>query len=200
MKALNRKISVREAILLIVLVLALVVGCYFLLVYYPIRDRESALADEMEAVELRDTVASARLETYKMMMEAIAEIEKIPEAERTEIPIYNETTERELLTRLHIIFDDLTEPNVTYNEPRLNSYNIYERVVNFSFKVELDDENPEGPQTAYEQTKTILTRLTKELKHRSMLSRLTVSPDSGSIFSSEALTVSGTITFYERKA
>lgn len=193
--AMNRKFTLRESVLLGVLVVVLFVGLYFMLVFYPIRARIAEIDAEREEIALQDSVADIRLQVYNQMQAAIAEINKVPEAERTHMNKSTDSETQQIVAMLETIFAG-TKPTITYQPLTQSDEGIVQRVINFSFLVET---GPEAhPETAYERGKAILDALTNTGR-RSLLSNLSVSPTNGNV-ATDDLRVTGTITFYELAA
>lgn len=189
MKVIQRKFTLREIILMLVLVILLFIGLYFWLIYYPIRDQKAKLNEQLDNIALYTTVADTRLLIYNNMQKAIDEIEDIPVEERTRMHKHSEKETEEIIADLKRIFGD-TQPQIRYGA-FVQDENIIERPISFSITIS----TAEDPDTAYNKCKTILYDLT-HTGRRALLSDLSVSPKDGSVETDE-LQVSGTITFYE---
>ena len=205
----QRKFTLRERILIIILVGVLLVGLYFFLVFYPVQNRLKDLEQENEALTLKEDVAKIREARYDSMKAELEEIAKMDPNEVTEIPKFNN------LNRIILIIDSILEqiggsvnPDTISGE---SSGNIYVRTVPLNFTVS-GFESEEIP-TNYAKTKSVIYALThieyKELdketqqevvhRYRSQMSNLTIS-GSGNVTTGESLTISCNLIFYERQA
>lgn len=184
----RRRFTLREIILMVVLVAVLIVGLFFLLVYYPIRSRMNDIRIETEQVQYDTDIAEGRRQFYEFMQGEIAKIEQIPEDERTRMYAHSDEEDQWILDRLENIFAG-TKPEIRYSASEQGG--IYRLVINFTFS--LSTAAPDN--TAYDQGKRILYDLT-HTGRRSQLSNLIVSPGQGNV-ATDDLTVSGVITFYE---
>lgn len=188
MNAMRHKFTLRETILLILLFVILAVGLYFFLIFYPLQNRISEIEAQREEVAFDNDVADARLIVYNRMKSEIAEIEKIPEDQRTKMYKYDQSEKEAILSLMYRIFGDNVQ-SLNYSE-RQNG-NIWEITINFSFTLDVDSDTT----LPYERGKTILHELTNTGR-RSQISNLSISSRDGNI-ADNTLMVAGTITFYE---
>lgn len=180
----THKLSNREKVLLLVLVLVLLAGLYFYVVHYPITNRLDEIELERDDLLVSQAVADTRLQIYNDMQAELEEIFAMPEDEITVMPAYSN---RETLL---LYFDKIfagTSQVLNFDDER-ETDNIVERTVRFSFNAD-----------SYAKARQVLTDLTVGSGYRCLLDSLTVSPVEGNI-ESGALRISGTITFYEYKA
>lgn len=172
----THKFTTREKVLLIVLVVILLIGLYFLLVFYPVKRDRERIAAEKEEIESRIEVQQIVTRLYDDMQEQLKTMDK-----STYMPEYDNI--EQLTFKLNTIFADVKE-RLNYSESEQDG--IVSRVIAFSFEA-----------TGYDQAKTILTSLTTT-EYRSLLNSLNITPKSGNV-ETDVLTISGTITFYELK-
>lgn len=172
----THKFTTREKVLLIVLIVILLIGLYFLLVFYPVRREHARIAAELEDTESHIEVEKIVTQLYDEMKEDLETMNK-----ETYMPKYDNF--EELAFKLNEIFADVEE-DLRYSESE--SGGIVSRVINFSFEA-----------SGYQQAKQILKALVTT-EYRSLLGNLTLSPKSGDV-ANNGLTVSGSITFYEVK-
>ncbi len=180
----THRLSNREKVLLLVLVLVLLVGLYFYVVHYPITNRLDEIELERDDLLVSQAVADTRLQTYNDMKAELEEIFAMPEDEITVMPAYSN---RETLL---LYFDKIfagTSQVLNFDDER-ETDGIVERTVRFSFNAD-----------SYAKARQVLTDLTVGSGYRCLLDSLTVSPVEGNI-EAGALRISGTITFYEYKA
>lgn len=198
----RHRFTLREIVLLIVLIVVLFVGLYFLLVYYPIRDRKAELNEQIQQVEDRTVITDARLIVYNRMQDAIDEIELIPEAERTRMHKSTDEERAALYKSFGEIFSIASQVDLTYPATSQDG-NVVRRPVYFSFTIPVavasdasDSDVAAAAETAYEKCKTIFFNLTHNDNRRSLLSNVTLTPKNGNVVTDE-ISVSGTITYYE---
>lgn len=131
----SRKLTARELVLLIFLITLLLVGLYFWLVYYPIRDRISDLNKEQDDLEVRMAVAEIRKANYDRMKRELDEI--LQEENPTHMPSYDNIDK--LVDRFAEAFtgnggdEAAYEPDIIYSSP-VYSDGIYARSIRFSFR------------------------------------------------------------------
>lgn len=192
---LMRSFTRREKIMLVLLVLVLLVGLYFLCVHRPVEAQLEELAAEKEELELKTEVAQVRLLQRNLMKQELDEIFALPADQITVMPPYNNL--EALMVQFDSIFMGL-EPKLNFPEIRLEE-GIITRPIEFEF---------DAP--SYDQARAILTRLTRT-GQRSLLDGLSIQPQevtvSGRYFfdtvragwsiQQGAVSVKGTIYFYE---
>lgn len=192
MNVMNKKISLRGAILLIVLVVVLAVGIWFWLVYYPIRNRYAELEQQQADIQKQTVGADDKLATYKRMAEALEEIKNTHPDEQTYMHEYTTEEDAKIISDLGTILGDDWEWDKSTSTDPSNSSVIRVRVsFHFSISTSLDSE------TAYEKCKNILGELISTDNRRCQLGDLTLLPDNGDLARAESITVRGVITFYE---
>ena len=179
---LTRSFTRREIILMLVLVLVLLVGLYFLVVHYPITERLAEIEDERDEIAFNTEVAQMRSQLYQSMKSELDEIFAMPENEITVMPEYDNN--QTLLNYLHIIFEG-TDVALSQDSPSVNG-NIVTRNIRFSFTAE-----------SYDQAKLILGQLTGTGYRCLMHSVSLVPAENDHEVEDGPLKVSGTITFYE---
>lgn len=176
----TRRFTLREKILLGLLIVILLVGLYFFLVHYPIQNRMNEIAQEREEVQARLDIAEIRKGIYDRMQAELKSIFELPPDEITYMPKHDNLNV--LIERFDAIFKGI-EVRFNYGTPQ-TSNGIVSRAIGFSFSV-----------ADFDTAKKVLKELTGT-GYRCLMSNITLSPGSGDIQSSE-LSISGTITFYE---
>lgn len=201
---LSHRLSLREKIFILILVVVLLVGLYFLLVHYPIVDRQEQIAKELEAVRQEQLDANLDKNEYDMMKEEQDHIKYLEShgQQPTVMPEYNVENSGKLYTMINRIFDDakLKYGNDAYSDrtfdqqaPKMlnNDSNIVMRVVTFtSFTCK-----------NYDVAKFIIDNLVRNPENwRNLMTNVVLtSKDGENIKSNTPITVSNlTITFYER--
>ncbi len=177
---LMRNFTKREKIILLVLVIFLLIGFYFIVIHYPVTSRlEEIEAEEMLTQEQTD-LAIAKGQNYVKMKNELNDIFALPFDKITVMPSYdNQTT---LLYNYQTIFEDLM-PDLRFGEAKIEG-NIASRTV--SFNVTVSD---------YNAAKDVISKLTGT-GFRCLLTNLTVSPEEGNL-ETDAIRLSGNIVFYE---
>lgn len=192
----TRRLSLREKIFLLILVVVLLVGLYFLLVHYPIVNRHKEIEEELERVQLQQAVADIQKEEYDKMK---AEKDRITAQEAqgekpTFMPEYDNFAE--LNKVIDKIFADAKEKfkdekeinrNLSWSSSEDTENGRVTRSLSFSFSC-----------NSYEEAKFIIDSLS-HTEWRSLLSNVSISASQDMTVLNGAVTVSGTISFYERK-
>lgn len=176
----TRRFTTREKILLLLLIVILLVGLYFFLVYYPIKkDLEEIDQQKLDVAEKQD-IADIREGIYDKMQAELEEIFKMPEDQITTMPDYDNV--EDLMRKFNVIFEG-TKYTLSFSVEQAKD-GIVTRPIQFTFRAD-----------NYEKAKTVIDDLT-HTGYRCLLTNLSVSPASGDV-ESDALSISGTITFYE---
>lgn len=193
---LMRNFTRREKVMLVILVLVLMVGLYFLCVHRPVENRLEELELEKEDLELQTTVATVKLSQRNKMKAELDEIFALPKDQITVMPPYNNL--EALMVQFDSIFMGL-EPKLSFPEVRF-AEGIATRPIEFEF---------DAP--GYDQARAILTRLTRT-GQRALLDGLSIRPmdtvvtdrsgmlqnrTAGGDIKTESVSVKGTIYFYE---
>ena len=182
-KYLSRKFTLRELILLAVLLVILLIGLYFWLVFYPIQDRQTQLEEDRAELALQIQVAEQREANYDRMSKELEDILKLPENERTFMPKYQ--NDEALYAQFDVIFAGITNRTITNTgNTLLEDDGIYSRTFTFNFRCD-----------SFDQAKEILIALT-HTPYRSLMNGLTISPSNGSV-ADDSVTVNTTVIFYE---
>lgn len=193
---LMRSFTRREKALLLLLVLVLVVGLYFLLIHRPVEASLAELETEKEELEMETTVAETKLMLYSKMKGELDQIFALPADQITVMPAYNN------LEKLMVQFDNIftgMEPKLSFHDIRISEDGVVTRPIDFEF---------DAP--SYEQARAILTGLT-HTGNRALLDGLSIQPKgvsvtgghfldtvrAGGSIEAGAVSVKGSISFYE---
>lgn len=189
----NHKFTLREIILMIVLAVALFVGLYFLLVFYPVNNRIDELDAQIAKVQREDAEAADDLTVYNSMKKAVDDIKQIPENERSYM---HESTLQEGMDINNdfgrILGDMQTSGSISITEL---GGGVIQRRIHFTFSVSTATE----PTAAYDKVMTLLTELMSCGNRRCQLGNITLTPNGGDLESATEISVSADITFYELK-
>lgn len=182
---LMRSFTKREKIILLVLVVFLLVGFYFLVIHYPVTTRLEEIESEKLMVEDQTNLAITKGQVYVKMKNELNEIFSLPFDKITVMPIYDNQTQ--LLFNYQTIFEDLA-PDLRLGDVKIEG-NIATRTVTFTVTV-----------ADFEAAKDFIRKLTGT-GFRCLLQNITVTPeqsgsDSGSL-ENGALRLTGNIIFYE---
>lgn len=189
MNVMNRKFTLREIILLIVLIAVIFIGIYFLLIYYPVQNEIDDIQQKKEQLLKDSEEADRNLIIYNSMYNALEEIEKIPDDERTKM--YKDTVEETefIQKELSKIFD-VALPSKRFGESVTNDNIVQWRIQITGLTIPTSD-----PETAYLKFKKMLIAL-KNLGRRMLINDFSLTPGDGNIETDE-IKASITITFYE---
>lgn len=180
---LTKKFTRREKVLLTLLAAVMLLGLYFILVQYPISTRMDALEAQRQSLELDLELAQERLQKYEAMRSELDEIFSLPEDEITVMPAYDNI--EQLMIRFDAIFAGM-EPQLSFERVSTDG-GVAVRPVRFTFTA-----------SDYQAARDILTRLTGT-GWRCLMDGVSIVPsgDGARTVAGGAVTVSGTITFYE---
>lgn len=171
----------REKIVLLVLAVALVIGVYFIFIFYPVKTRLEEIDIEKINAEDETTISMAVLEKYRNMKDELEDILAMPEEELTYMPEYDNV--ETLTLYFNTVFAE-TAPNLSFSNPQING-NVASRTISFNFTAD-----------SYQSAKNILTLLTGS-GFRCLMQNVSISPNEGKDVERDKLTISGNIVFYE---
>lgn len=178
---LSRSFTRREKILMLFLSVVLLIGLYFLLVEQPIRKAHARIADRKAEVTTQIETSTIMLAEYNRMKAELEEILATPPEKLSALPPYDNF--RPLMAYFNRIFAG-TEPDLSF-DPVVNTDGVICRTVRFRFTA-----------PSYQKARAVLTELTGT-GFRCLLDSLDMAPAEGNI-KNNALSVAGTITFYEQ--
>ncbi len=176
----TRRFTLREKILMLVLIVILLLGLYFFLVFYPVRNQLADIDAEMQEVEDKQVIADVIEKRYADMNAELEEIFSMPKDEITYMPEYDNM--QDLLVCFNKIFASNTKWDYDYSESRDGG--IVTRAIRLNFEA-----------SDFENAKAILGQLT-DTGYRCLLKNLSLSP-AGEDVENGALRLSLTIDFYE---
>ena len=176
----NRNFTRREKAMIVVLLVVLLGGLYFLVVHFPIVNRMEEIGNEVEEVEKKTADAEVKLAEYSEMKRELDEILSQPEEDITVMPPYNNI--ETLMKKLDVIFAG-TNPNFSFGQASITD-EIAARTINFNCTAR-----------DYKEARSLLKAVTGT-GYRCLLNSFTLTPVEGGLYEGE-LKVSGAITFYE---
>lgn len=177
---LNRSFTRREKNLLLVLILVLLVGLYFMAVHYPIVNRMEQIERDSEDTDVLLEAAEVKMAEYISMKKELEEILSQPEEDITVMPPYSNI--KTLMRKLDDIFDG-TSPDFTFGQANIDD-GIAARKINFTCTA-----------ADYQEARTLIRDMTGT-GYRCLLDSFTMTPEGEDLYSGE-LNLSGVITFYE---
>lgn len=177
---LMRSFTKREKIILLILVLFLLVGFYFLVIHYPVTTRLEEIESEKLMVEDQTNLAITKGQVYVKMKNELNEIFALPFDKITVMPAFDNQTQ--LLYNYQTIFADLS-PDLRLGDVKFEG-GIAVRTVSFTVTV---------PDFA--AAKDFVKKLTGT-GFRCLLTNITVAPEEGNL-ETDAIRLSGNIVFYE---
>ncbi|MDO5142840.1 MAG: hypothetical protein Q4D31_07460 [Eubacteriales bacterium] len=178
---LTRSFTRREKVLMLVLSLLLIAGVYVVLVDQPIRSAHAALDSERAVTETELGTATVLAAEYDRMKAELEQILALPPGKLSALPPYDNF--QTLMVRFNHIFAG-TEPELSF-DPVTFTDGVAARTVRFRFTAQ-----------DHKKARSVITELTG-LGFRCLLDSLDLAPANGDI-ETDALSVSGTITFYEQ--
>ncbi len=192
-KYLEHRFSLREMILLAILVIVVLVGLYFGLVFYPISTRTADLQDQLAETEVRITVANSLKAEYDRIVAELEEIKK--SGDETLMPEYKNNEQQEKLAAVFTTIFAGMESDISYGTPSAPDDNdVRTRTITFNFTV--NEANKGKEESVYYKVKSVLTQLVST-GFRCSMTTLTLSPGSGDLANDTSVRVSTTINFYE---
>ncbi len=177
---LKRSFTRREKVMIIVLLVVLIGGLYFMAVHYPIVNRMGQIERDAENIDVQIEAAEVKSNEYIAMKQELDEILSQPKEDITVMPPYNNI--ETLMLKLDTIFDG-TNPDFDFGQVSITD-DIATRTINFTCTAK-----------NYKQARRLLRDLTGT-GYRCLLDSFTLAPVDGNLYGGE-LKVSGVITFYE---
>lgn len=176
----GRRFTRREKALILVVLIVLLAGLYFLVVHYPIVERTAAIERETEDLEKQYQSAQIKAAEYAAMKQELDEILAQPADEITVMPPYNNI--ETLMRKLDVIFAG-TNPQFSFSQARITD-GTAARTISFTCTA-----------ADYQAARNLLKAVTST-GYRCLLDSFTLTPEEGDLYAG-ALNVSGAITFYE---
>ncbi len=177
---LMRSFTKREKIILLILVLFLIAGFYFLVIHYPVTTRLEEIESEKLMVEDQTNLAIAKGQVYVNMKNELNDIFAMPFDKITVMPAYDNRSQ--LFYDYQSIFEGLA-PDLRFDKVKIDG-NIAQRTVSFTTTV------PD-----FNAAKDFISKLTGT-GFRCLLQNITVSPTEGDL-ENNSIRLSGNIIFYE---
>lgn len=177
----NTKLSVREMVMVVFLIVLVVGVVYYMAFYTPLQEELATIASQSANIDSQIAASTSRISAMDTMQAELDEIFARPESEITEIAPFD--NKEVVLSQLNGILQRSEEYSLSFADPAINSDGTVRRNVSMSFRC-----------ADYESAKSIIRDLT-ECQWRCLVSNLSLS-GSGDLMEG-AVSVSATITFFE---
>lgn len=177
----NSKLSSREYVLLIFLVVLVIGVCYYMFFLTPLNSEIDGI--NADAAALDDEIATAQTKVASMdqMQAELDEILSQPKDKITEIAPYDNA--KVVMNQLNAILSQGLEYQLSFSEPQFDDNGLVRRQAQLSFT-----------SSSYDNAKTIITQLATN-QWRCVISDMSISSDSS--ITSGQISVQAVITFYE---
>ena len=176
------KLSLRETIMLLFLVVLLIGVGYYTLFYTPLQNEMASIAAQSSDCDTQITTAMAKVAKMNAMQEELDEIFSRPADQITEIAPYD--NKQVVLNQLYGILGRTTDYTLTFTDPQVQKDGTVRRNISMSFRCE-----------SYENAKEVIRDLT-DSHWRCLVSNLAIDCEDGDMMK-YGVSVSCTITFFE---
>lgn len=176
------KLSTREIVMLVVLVVLLAGMVYYMGFYTPLQEELASIARQKTEVEAQIAASMEDVKTMNAMQKELDEILARPEDEITEIAPYD--NKEVVLDQLYLILGHSENYVLSFVDPVVGADGTVRRDISMEFHC-----------NSYEAAKTIIKNLTNS-HWRCLVSNLTIEGDSLDV-EANPVSVTATITFFE---
>ncbi|MBQ8238123.1 MAG: hypothetical protein IJZ39_08265 [Oscillospiraceae bacterium] len=176
------KLSLRETIMLLFLVVLLIGVSYYMGFYTPLQNELASIASQSADCDSQITTSMAKISRMNEMQEELDQIFARPEEEITEIAPYD--NKEVVLNQLYGILSRTSEYSLNFTDPDVQKDGTVRRNISMSFHC-----------TSYEAAKDVIRDLT-DSQWRCLVSNLAITSNEGNMMES-GVTVTVTITFFE---
>ncbi len=177
----NKKLSAREIIMLVFLVVLITGVAYYMGFYTPLQEELASVENQCYSIDAQIANASSKIASMDTMQAELDEIFARPENEITEIAPYD--NKEVVLNQLNGILQRSEEYNLSFSDPAIQSNGTVRRNVSMSFRC-----------ADFDSAKSIIKDL-NECQWRCLVSNLSISGQ-GDVMEG-SVQVSATITFFE---
>ena len=176
------KLTARESIMLVFLVVLLIGVGYYMGFYTPLQDEMASIAAQSADCDTQITTAMTKVGKMNKMQEELDEIFSRPADEITEIAPYD--NKEVVLNQLYGILGRTTEYSLNFTDPQVQKDGTVRRNISMSFRCE-----------SYEDAKDVIRDLT-DSQWRCLVCNLAITSPDGDMMET-GVTVTATITFFE---
>ena len=175
------KMTAREYILVVILLLLLIGICYYEFYYSPLQTRLQSLSTQSGELDSETSVAAARLGTMSKMQKELDEIFARPQNEITEIAPYDNA--KVVMNELNGILSQSQNYKLTFSDPVIEAGGIVRRTVSMNFSC-----------TSYYSALQVINNLNTG-HWRCLMRSLSVSGDEN--IATDTVSCAATIVFFE---
>ena len=176
------KLSLRETVMLVFLVVLLIGVGYYMGFYTPLQNEMASIAAQSSDCDSMITASMAKVTKMNEMQAELDEIFARPADELTEIAPYD--NKEVVLNQLYGILGRTTDYSLNFTDPAVQEDGTVRRNISMSFHCD-----------SYEAAKEVIRDLT-DSQWRCLVRNLAVSCDEGDLMNN-GVNVSATITFFE---
>ena len=188
----TKKLSSRDAFLLVFLVVLIVGSCWYMFFYTPLQEEIMDIQSKTAQLDTEIATATAKVSKMKAMQDEVDTVLAQPADQITEIAPYDNATV--VIAQLNGILAASEEYSLTFRDVAVNDDGTVRRVINMSFKCE-----------DYASARSIVNALSKS-HWRCIVNSVTVSVPSKEIERGEVadvmaypVEVTAQVTFFESK-
>lgn len=127
-----KKLSGRDAVLLVILVVLVVGSCWYMFFYTPLQSEIQDIQAQSAQVDTEISVAAVRVSRMQAMQDEIDEILARPEDEITEIAPYDNATV--IIAQLNGILSASQEYNLSFRDVSINDDGTVRRPIAMTFR------------------------------------------------------------------
>lgn len=176
------KLSARETIMVLFLVVLLIGLVYYMGFYTPLQEELASISNQCSEIDTQITTAMAKVNAMDAMQAELDEILSRPADEITEIAPYD--NKEVVLTQLYGILGQTEEYSLNFTDPDVQDDGTVRRNISMSFRC-----------ANYKAAKAVIRDLT-DSQWRCLVSNLSIVAEDDNLLG-DAVTVSATITFFE---
>ena len=176
------KLTARESIMLVFLVVLLICVGYYMGFYTPLQNELASIAAQSANCDTQIATAMAKVGKMNTMQEELDEIFSRPADEITEIAPYD--NKEVVLNQLYGILGRTSEYSLNFTDPAVQDDGTVRRNISMSFRCE-----------SYADAKEVIRDLT-DSQWRCLVSNLSIVSPDGDMMQT-GVTVAATITFFE---
>ena len=177
----NKKLSAKELILVVFLVVLLAGVSYYMFYYTPLQEEMEQISSQSVEVDDQTTVATAKLASMSRMQKELDEIFAKPQSEITEIAPYDNA--KVIMNELNGILSRSINYKLTFADPVIGKDGTVRRTVSMNFNC-----------SNYTAAKQIISNLTSG-HWRCLMKNVSISSDTN--VRTEEVVCSATIVFFE---
>ena len=178
----NAKLSARDGVMLVVLVILLIGVGYYLGFYVPLQSELSAVSTQSANIDNQILSSLAKATKMKEMQAELDEILARPAKELTEIAPYD--NKEVVLNQLYGILAQTEDYSLNFTDPDVQKDGTVRRNISMSFRC-----------ADYKAAKAVINALTSS-HWRCLVSNLSINSAHGDMME-DGVTVTATITFFE---